>query len=107
MNKAFFLPPFIVLSRCDGSFMSDMVSTGTIKELCIRMGGWQPLDLMERTTIMWTEYSDADKISMTCQVPDKWMQGNTKVTAMIENDNCYKARIIKVKVIFRQPPPPQ
>lgn len=33
------------------------------------------------------------------------MQGNTKVTAMIENDNCYKARIIKVKVIFRQPPP--
>lgn len=34
------------------------------------------------------------------------MQGNTKVTAMKENDNCYKARIIKVKVIFRQPPPP-
>lgn len=47
------------------------------------------------------------RLASTCQVPDKWMQGNTKVTAMIENDNCYKARIIKVKVIFRQPPPPK
>lgn len=46
------------------------------------------------------------RLASTCQVPDKWMQGNTKVTAMKENDNCYKARIIKVKVIFRQPPPP-
>lgn len=54
----------------------------------------------EQNTVMLT------RLASTCQVPDKWMQGNTKVTAMKENDNCYKARIIKVKVIFRQPPPP-
>lgn len=75
MNKAFFLPPFIVLSRCDGSFMSDVVSTGTVKELCIRMGGWQPLDLMERTTIVWTEYSDADKISIDLPSPRQMNAG--------------------------------
>lgn len=69
------------------------------------MGGWQPLNLMERTTIMWTEYSDADKISIDLPSHRQMHAGKIQVTEMIEYDGCYKDRIIKVKVIFRHPPP--
>lgn len=61
---------------------------------------------MEKTTIMWTEYSDADKISIDLPSHRQMHAGKIQVTEMIEYDGCYKDRIIKVKVIFRHPPLP-
>lgn len=44
---------------------------------------------MERTTIMWTEYSDADKISIDLPSRRQMHAGKIQVTEMIEFDFCY------------------
>lgn len=61
---------------------------------------------MERITIMWTEYSDADKISIDLPSRRQMHAGKIQVTEMIEYDGCYiRTELLRSRSSSDTPPP--